>query len=39
MDMKPIAFSYATEKMTELRKIKKEKTKKIREEEKGRKIK
>jgi len=34
MDMKPIAFSYATEKMTELRKIKKEKTKKIREEEK-----
>jgi len=36
LDMKPNAFSYATEKMTELRKIKKEKMKKIKEEEKER---
>jgi len=32
MDMKPFAFSYATEKMTELRKIKKEKIKEEKEE-------
>jgi len=32
MDMKPFAFSYATEKMTELRKIKKEMTEKIKKE-------
>lgn len=32
IDMKPVAFSYATEKMTELRKIKKEKMKREKEE-------
>jgi len=32
IDMKPVAFSYATEKMTELRKIRKEKIKKEKEE-------
>jgi len=35
MDMKPVAFSYATEKMTELRKIKKEMIKKNKEEKKN----
>jgi 3-methyladenine DNA glycosylase AlkD len=35
LDMKPNAFSYATEKMTELRKIKKEKTKQLKEIEKA----
>jgi len=34
LDMKPIAFSYATEKMKELRKIRKEKIKEMKENEK-----